>query len=137
MSADVPRDPSPVGHGRKSDAIREHAVVALLSEPSIAQAAAKASVHEKTLRRWLTEDDAFQAAYAEARQTSYHAGISRVQALATEAVTTLEDLLQDTQPANVRLGAARTVLDIGTDRHDAETLAQRLDAVEAMCRETD
>ena len=39
------------GHGAKSEAVRERAIVALLSERTVADAAAKAGVNEKTLRR--------------------------------------------------------------------------------------
>jgi hypothetical protein len=41
------------GHGAKSDAVREQAILALLSERTIGQAAARCGVNERTLRRWL------------------------------------------------------------------------------------
>ena len=53
-------------------------MLALLSERSIGQAAAKAAINERTLRRWLSEDEAFQAEYAAARQATFQAGIGRV-----------------------------------------------------------
>ena len=39
-------------------------MLALLSEKTVTAAAKKATISEKTLRRWLTEDEAFQAHYA-------------------------------------------------------------------------
>ena len=70
------------GHGAKSEATRERAVLALLSEKSVTAAAKKVKVDERTLRRWLSEDEAFQVDYAAARQAAFEAGMSRVQALA-------------------------------------------------------
>ena len=109
-----PPDPRPKrGHGAKPEAVRERAVLALLSEKTVTNAAKKAGVDESTLRRWLSEDAAFQAAYAEARQTAFQAGMSRVQALTGKAIDTLDELLDATKYPNVRLGAARTVAELG------------------------
>ena len=127
MTAD---DRETAGHGAKSAAVRERAVLALLSEKTIAESAAKAGVGEKTLRRWLSEDAAFQAEYAAVRQTTYQAGIHRAQALTAKAVDTLEELLEDETHPNVRLGAARTVAEIGIHQHDAETIMKKLDEIE-------
>ncbi len=123
------------GHGAKSEAVRERAVVALLNEKTVADAAAKAGVNEKTLRRWLADDEAFQAEYATARQAAFQAGINRVQALTAQAVDTLEELLGEKKYPNVRLGAARTVAEIGIHQHDAETILKKLDEIETQQRQ--
>ncbi len=127
MTAD---DRGSAGHGAKSAAVRERAVLALLSEKTVTAAAKKAKVAEKTLRRWLSEDEAFQAEYAAARQAVFQSGINRVQALTAKAVDTLEDLLDAKINPSVRLGAARTVAEIGIHQHDAETILQKLDDME-------
>ena len=127
----MPADTRPKrGHGAKSEAARERAVLALLSEKTVTDAAGKAQVDESTLRRWLSEDEAFQAEYATARQTVFQTGIHRVQALTAKAVDTLEELLDAKINPNVRLGAARTVAEIGIHQHDAETILQKLDDME-------
>ena len=118
-------------HGAKSAAVREQAILALLSEKSLGKAAAKSGVNEKTLRRWLANDEAFKTAYAEARQATFEAGMGRVQALSARAVETLEELLDATRSPNVRLGAARTVAEIGIHQHDAETIMRKLEEIEA------
>ena len=82
------------------------------------------------MHRWLTSDDAFQAEYAAARAAAYQAGIYRAQALTGWAMDTLEELLDAKINANVRLGAARTVAEIGIHQHDAETILKRLDEME-------
>ena len=66
-----------VGHGAKTAAVREQAILALLSEPTIPKAAARCGVGEKTLRRWLAEDAAFQAEFEMARHATFEAAISR------------------------------------------------------------
>ena len=109
--------------------------MALLSERSIGQAAAKAEINERTLRRWLSDDDAFKAEYAAARQATFQAGIGRVQALTARAVDTLEDLLDAEKYPSVRLGAARTVAEMGVHQHDAETILRKLDEIEAAQRQ--
>ena len=118
------------GHGAKSQAIRDKAILALLSEKSIAKAAAKCGLSERTLHRWLTSDAAFQAQYAEARRATFEAGMSRVQSLMVKAIETLEELLDETEHPNVRLGAARTLAEIGIHEHDADVIVQKLEQIE-------
>ena len=66
-SADV-RDGSGLpGHGAKPEAVREQAALALLSEKTIAAAARRSGVNEKTLRRWMADDEAFKKELAEMR----------------------------------------------------------------------
>ena len=56
--------------------------------------------------------------------------MSRVQALTGRAVDTLEDLLGAEKYPNVRLGAARTIAEIGIHQHDAEHILHKLDEIE-------
>ena len=118
------------GHGAKHQAVRERAILALLSEKTLGAAADKAHIGERTLRRWLTENPDFRIEYDIARRATFQAGINRVQALMGKAVDTLEDLLStDTAPA-VRLGAARTMAEIALHQHDADTILRTLDEIE-------
>ena len=119
------------GHGAKTAAVREQAIVALLSAPTIVEAAARVGIGESTLRGWLSDDPAFQAEYEAARRATFQAAINRIPALAARAVDTLAALLEDKEPPAVRLGAARTVAEIGLYQHDAETILKKLDALEA------
>ena len=50
------RKHAPVGHGAKTETVREQAIVALLSQPTITEAAAICGVGERTLRRWLARN---------------------------------------------------------------------------------
>jgi len=119
------------GHGARTAAVRERAILALLSERTIASAAAQCNLGESTLRRWLTEDAEFRADYDAARRATFDAAISRITSLTTRAVETLEELLGDTEHPSVRLGAARTVVDIGMHQHEADTIIRRLEEIEA------
>jgi hypothetical protein len=53
------------------------------------------------------------AEYDHARQALHRAGMARVQALTGKGVATLEELLDAKEFPAVRLGAARTVLELG------------------------
>jgi len=77
------------GHGKKAEAVRERAVVALITEKSIGAAARRCLVGERTLRRWMTEDEAFKRELAGARQAMFQAGMNRVQAMTAVAIDTL------------------------------------------------
>ena len=56
--------------------------------------------------------------------------MSRVQALTGKAIETLDELLGEKDYPNVRLGAARTVAELGIHQHDAETIMRKLDEIE-------
>jgi transposase-like protein len=125
------------GHGTKPEAVRETAILALLSEKTIAAAAKRCGVNERTLRCWMTDDEDFKRELADARRAMFQAGMHRVQALTAQAVETLEALMRPKMPPAVRLGAARTVAELGTHQHDAETILEKLEQIEAFQREQD
>ena len=132
MSADTRA--SRKGHGAKPEAIRERAIVALLSEKSLTAAARRCGVNEKTLRRWISGDEGFKEALAQARTAMFQAGMHRVQALTSEAIETLAVLMGRSAPPTVRLGAARTVAELGMHQHDAEIILKKLDELEQWTR---
>ena len=98
------------------------------------QAAASCRIGERTLHRWLTEDAAFQAEYEAARHATFQAAIRRIPALTGRAVEALADLLGTSTHPAVRLGAARTVAEIGLHQYDSETILKKLDDLEASQR---
>jgi hypothetical protein len=122
------------GHGAKGEATRERAVIAVLSERTVAAAARQAGVGERTLRRWMAEDHAFQVELQTARRAAFENGISRVQALTTRAVEALDDLLTERDHPSVRLGAARTIVELAMHQRDADILLKRLKELEAQQR---
>jgi hypothetical protein len=60
--------------------------------------------------------------------------MSRLQALAGRAVDTLEELSGEKKHPSVRLGAARTVAELASHRHDAETLLSRIEELEEIAK---
>ena len=58
----------------------------------------------------------------------------RIQALTARAVATLDELLDGKKHPAVRLGAARSILELATIRYDADTLLARLEDLEAASR---
>ncbi|MFP4477721.1 MAG: hypothetical protein ACLFOY_19345 [Desulfatibacillaceae bacterium] len=114
---------------------QDKAVRALLTAPSIRDAATVAGVGERTLWRWLQEED-FQAAYREARNLALRAAIGRVQSLLAEALGTLGAVMADVEaPASARVSAAKTVLDVGLRAHEQESLEARIQALETALSE--
>jgi transposase-like protein len=130
MSADVLADDKSQGHGAKSAAARERAIEALLSGKTISDAATRCGVNARTLRRWMTDDEAFKQDLGTARRAMFQAGMNRVQALTVEAVDTLAALMGKSAPPSVRLGAARTVTELAIHAFEAEAIGERLDALE-------
>ena len=119
------------GHGAKTEAQRERAILALLAAPTIGVASKGVrNGRARTLRRWITEDAAFELELTAARRAVFDAGVQRVQALTAMAVETLADLLAEKKHPSVRLGAARAVLEIAVNRHYAETLLKRIEDLE-------
>lgn len=123
------------GHGSKSATVRERAILALLSETTISRAAAECGIGERTLRRWTTDDERFKRELAQARHAMFQSGLNRVQALTVVAVDTLAALMAPKVPPNVRLGAARTVVELGLHQHDTETILRKVEAIEALQRQ--
>ena len=54
-----------------------------------------------------------------------------MQALTGKGVETLEELLDAKKFPAVRLGAARTVVELGIHQHDTETILRKLEDLEA------
>lgn len=119
------------GHGAKSSVVRQKAILALLSEPTIGCAAKRAGIGERTLRTWMSEDSEFKAAYESARHATYEWSMSRIFGLTARAIDTLEELLKEMKHPSVRLGASRTVAEIAMHVVDSETILKRLDEIEA------
>src|SRR5260370_41508656 len=61
------------GHGEKFGRKKEDAIAALLSQPSVEQAARVAGVGTRTLVRWLQVPE-FKAAYHKARRDAFRPG---------------------------------------------------------------
>ena len=118
------------GPGEKLTRKQEMAIAALLTAPTIAEAAHAASISEPTLWRWLQRED-FQTAYRQAKREAVSQAVAHLQRVAGEAVDTLLAVMQDAQkPASARVSAARAVLDLAIRGVELEDLEARIHALE-------
>ncbi|TEB08635.1 hypothetical protein Psch_02201 [Pelotomaculum schinkii] len=110
----------------------EAAIAALLTAPTIAEAAAAVGVHEQTLWRWLQQEE-FQGRYREAKRQAVAQAVARLQQATTKAVDTLEEVMDDdlATPSS-RVTAAKTVLDAAFKGIELDDLAARVDELERL-----
>lgn len=107
------------------------AIAALMSSPTIEHAAARVGIHERTLRRWLCEREAFRHVLRNEQRAVMSCVTSRLQRAAVKAIGALEEIIVDRDaPHAARVSAARAVLELAHERIDIEDLTERLEAVE-------
>lgn len=110
------------------------AITALLAGHTIAEAADYAQVSERTLYRYLSEDD-FKAELRAAQDQAIEAAVSALSGAARDAALTLIEIHkdQDVNPA-VRVQAARAVLIENLKVREQHELAERVSALEESGR---
>ena len=94
------------GHGAKFGRKKEEAIVALLTQRNVEEAARAIGVAPKTLLRWMKEPE-FESAYRAARHDAFKQSIARLQQATSAAVTTLLKVMVDPGLARVRKGTGR------------------------------
>jgi len=120
------------GDGRKQG---DAALVAgLAAGLSVAKAAERAGLSERTARRRL-KDDAFKARVERARARILDRVVARLTALGATAVRTLGDLMKDGAGENVRLGAARATLEHMFRGFDEVGLLKQIEALRKQLQE--
>jgi hypothetical protein len=118
--------------GRKKEA----AILALLSQRNIPEAARVAEISERTLYRWLQESN-FDAAYRKARRTAFSQAMARLQQMTTAAVSTLGKIMLDPNaPAPSRVRAADSVLDHAAKAQEIEDVQARIYELECLAAES-
>jgi hypothetical protein len=122
-----------LGHGSKRGRREEAAIAALLHEPTLAHAAAKAGISPRTLKRWLTDLD-FQAAYRAARRQIVDTAAGRLQEATAEATEALRALL-NSENDTAKLGAAKAIWDLASKTQELTDFAERLERLELRLRE--
>jgi hypothetical protein len=104
-------------------------IVALASGATVHDASAAVGVAERTIYRRL-EDAAFRRQVSDARSEMLMQAVGKLADASTNAVSTLGRLL-DAESESVQLGAARSILELGTKLREATELDQRLRDLEA------
>jgi hypothetical protein len=126
MSEDVRKSPMKITN-------QEKALNALLGSASLAEAAKKCGLNEKTVRRYLVDPE-FQTEFRAARRIVFEQNIFKLQSLHAGAVDALERNLNCENPS-VEVRAAQIIVE--ATRRDFETLdvLHRLEALEAQKNE--
>jgi len=107
---------------------KETALSALLNSSSIAEASKRCSLSEKTLRRYLGEED-FRKEYRAARRIIFEENIGQLQQLHARAIEAVERNLNCENPA-VEVRAAAIVLEMTRKDFEIFDLLPRLEALE-------
>jgi len=119
-----------VGHGTKFGRKKEEAIVALLSQRNIEEAARVAGIGTKTLVRWLRLPE-FQRAFREARRAAFSQSIARLQQASSAAAATLLKIMVDPNaPASCRIRAADSVLSHAAKATEIEDIEVRVSELE-------
>ena len=114
------------GHGEKLSRKKEVAIAALISEPTILQAARIAEVSEASLWRWLKLPE-FAEEYRQAKGTVIKHAISRLQLASEEAVSVLREIMKDSEsPASTRVNATKAIIDLSLRAFETEELETRI-----------
>ncbi|MGO9275073.1 MAG: phBC6A51 family helix-turn-helix protein [Terriglobia bacterium] len=97
-------------NGSKLRPKQEEAILALLTNRSVEDAARAVKIGRRTLYRWLSEPE-FDQAYRKARRTAFGQGTARLQQSSNAAVSTVLKVMVDQgTPASTKLRAADLVL---------------------------
>lgn len=112
--------------GRK----REEAIVALLSQRSIEEAARSIGVDPRTLYRWMKEPE-FQVDYRKAKHAAFSQAIARLHQMSSAAATTLGKVMVDAStPPATKVRAAECILNHTSKAIEVEDIEERLAALE-------
>jgi hypothetical protein len=109
------------------------ALGALLSGKTVPDAAQAAEVNETTVRRWLREDDAFNAALSEGRREALSAAMNVTTAVARTAAGVILEVMSDKRaPAGIRLRAACAILEMLLKWAELQDFEMRLKRLEGQ-----
>ena len=109
---------------------KQAAIVALLTQPTVAEAARVANVRPNTLGRWMKEP-AFDAEWRSARCLGLDQAIARLQKISGAAVSALLKVMFDPgSPPAAQLKAAETVLRYAKAAAELEHVQARLTELE-------
>ena len=118
------------GHGSKSSRQRDEAILALLSQRNIEEAARAVGIAPNTLRRWLKQPE-FDAAYREAKREAHSQSNARLQGGRSAAISTLFKVMLDpTTPAATKVKAVSVALEYADKANDTEDIQARVAALE-------
>lgn len=128
--------PTMTGHGTQFGRKKEAAILALLNQRNLEEAARVAGISPKTLRRWQQLPE-FQAAYRQARREVMAHGVVRLQQATGAAISTLLKIMVDAlTPAATKARVADLVLSNAFKGLEIEDFAVSLTELERSVRES-
>lgn len=111
---------------------RDKAIMALLTQPTIQEAAKSIGISDTTLWRWMQEEE-FSTRYKEAKQLAFNQAMGRLQQVSSIAVDTLQSVMEDeTAPPSSRVSAAKTVLELSHKSFEIQELAEKIAELERL-----
>lgn len=114
---------------------QQKALVALLTQPTKEKAATAAGITSKTLRSYL-DDPEFRAEYRKAYSELVEDATRKVQQTLDPAVAVLREVMEDgSENGQVRVSAARSVLEYGLKMTEQTDILNRLQDLEAAMQE--
>lgn len=114
----------------KQERLKGAAIIALLTAPTIEDAAKEAGVSDTTLYRWLKLPE-FQEELRETKKQAVNLALTKLQHSTTAAVQVLQDVAEDKDaPASARVSAAKGILDMALKAVELDDLIQRLKKLE-------
>ena len=123
------------GHGSKLNRKMDAAIIGLLTQRNLEEAARSADISLATLRRWQDLPE-FDRAYRRARRQAFGQQISRLQHASSAAVTTLHKLVVDpSSPPAVKARAAYYIIMLGNKSIEIDDIEQRLTELERATEE--
>jgi hypothetical protein len=115
---------------------QQAAILALLSNRTVEDAARAAKISSRTLYRWQQEPE-FNAAYRKARRAAFGQAAARLQQASGAAVSTLLKVMVDAgTPASTKVRAADRVLDHAAKALELEDIAARVAALEQAAQQS-
>ncbi len=118
------------GHGAKFGRKKEEAIVALLTQRNVEEAARSIGITPQTLVRWMKVPE-FDSAYRNARRGAFAQSVARLQQASGAAVTTLLKLAVDpSAPAAVKARAAYYILTMAAKAIEIDDVEKRVAELE-------
>ena len=118
------------GHGSKFGRKKDEAIVALLTQRNVEEAAKSIGIATTTLMNWMKLPE-FDGAYREARRAAFSQSVARLQQASSAAVTTLLKVMIDpATPHSTRVRAADSVLSHSARAIEIEDVEARVSALE-------
>jgi len=118
------------GHGAEFGRKKEEAIVALLTNRTIEEAARATGIDPNTLLRWLKLPE-FQKSYREAKREAFGQSLARLHYFSSAAASTLGKIMLDSKtPPATRVSAADSILDHTLKAIETEEIEARVDALE-------